>query len=258
MLKIVVSLFCEAKPLIDRYKLKQQSSSIFPIYQNETISLIISGVGSLNASAATIHLHHESRGELDDLWLNIGIAGHREAEIGAPFLVSKISHKNLKRSFYPYLPLKHNFKLASLCTLDSPSQDYLLDTLYDMEGYGFYLPALKLSTVERIQSLKIVSDNKQTNLKEISKGSVSDLIEQNLKEIEALITAMQTQKKEISLHPEFEQIKNYAHFSETEKHTLYRLLNTLHLHKPGRYSHQSLKRFASPKRAFNVSRTSNL
>ena len=51
---IQVALPCEARPIIDHYRLKRQDSSVFAKYQNAdaSLALIVSGVGKLNAATA--------------------------------------------------------------------------------------------------------------------------------------------------------------------------------------------------------------
>lgn len=246
MIKIITALLCEASPLIHHFKLKLIHSSPFLVYGNENILLAISGVGSLNASTTVMHLYHLS--DQNSLWLNIGVAGHLDAKLGNTFLISKVMHKNIKKSFYPYLPLKHKFRLSALKTLENPSQDYLPDTLYDMEGYGFYFAALKLSIIERVQILKIVSDNLSSDIKKISKDQVSGYIEQNISHIEELLSLMMKLKENDVNHPETSRIQNHLHFSETEKHKLIRHLSILHQNKPDEYSFESLKNFNSSKK----------
>lgn len=46
MIYIITTLFIEAKPIIEKYKLKKdKTSQKFQIFSNEKIKLIISGVG---------------------------------------------------------------------------------------------------------------------------------------------------------------------------------------------------------------------
>ena len=60
---LVVALKSEAKPIISYFELDHQSgNNIFPIYRNDKLghALIISGVGQINAAAATTYLASES------------------------------------------------------------------------------------------------------------------------------------------------------------------------------------------------------
>lgn len=46
-----------AKPIIEKYKLRKYGhSEKFPIYKNENITVIISGVGKVNSAIATTYL----------------------------------------------------------------------------------------------------------------------------------------------------------------------------------------------------------
>ena len=74
----VVALKSEAKPIISYFELDHQSgNNIFPIYRNDKLghSLIISGVGQINAAAATTYLASESGAPPWAAWINLGIAG---------------------------------------------------------------------------------------------------------------------------------------------------------------------------------------
>ena len=54
---IEVALKAEATPLIEAFKLKPLSGNpLFPIYENDEIKLIISGVGKIKAGAACSYL----------------------------------------------------------------------------------------------------------------------------------------------------------------------------------------------------------
>ena len=93
-MRLVTALTPEAAPLIEHYRLeKVNSSSMFPLYRNDNIYLVVSGIGKTLAAAATAYLHAMS-GELpNQLFLNIGIAGHRRAITGAPRVASRITDK---------------------------------------------------------------------------------------------------------------------------------------------------------------------
>lgn len=247
MIHLIVALHCEAKPLIDYFKLKLQEQSPFEIYQNETMKLIISKVGCLNAASAASYLGAQSK---NALWLNIGLAGHLSAKVGSLFLVSKIALKESNKVFYPYLPLKQEIARSSLLTLDKPSQEYQEDLLYDMEGYGFYFAASKFTSLERVQLLKIVSDGPQVNLKSITSSVATSLIQSQLDSIHAFIESFSSLDSCYQQHPELELLLNHWSFSQTERLKASKLINLIYLHKAGPLNFQELQTLCSKKELF--------
>ena len=74
----VVALKAEAISIIEQYKLfSYDHEGPFPIYKSKSqdIWLIVSGVGQVNAAAASIHLFEKSTKLQNSVWINIGIAG---------------------------------------------------------------------------------------------------------------------------------------------------------------------------------------
>ena len=48
------ALHCEAKPIIDYYRLKKDpAENAFDVYQDERIACVVSGIGGINMAAAT-------------------------------------------------------------------------------------------------------------------------------------------------------------------------------------------------------------
>ena len=91
MLNLVVATIPEAKPIIKFFNLKQNKLiSEFKIFENyqKTISLIISGIGKINAASAVTYLALKSKKIKNNIWLNIGIAGGKE-DIGKLFMINK-------------------------------------------------------------------------------------------------------------------------------------------------------------------------
>ena len=99
----VVALKSEAKPIISHFKLDHQSgNSIFPIYRNDKLghSLIVSGVGQINAAAATTYLASESDAPPWAAWINLGIAGSMDGEIGKLYQGIKITNPTKEKVFF--------------------------------------------------------------------------------------------------------------------------------------------------------------
>ena len=101
MINIVCALHCEAKPIVDYYKLSALPNCIFPIYSNEQINVVVSGIGKVDTSAAMTYLFVKTLEHKNSAWLNYGIAGHKSAALGTWFNVNKISEVSSGLNWYP-------------------------------------------------------------------------------------------------------------------------------------------------------------
>lgn len=176
MLNLVIALQAEAKPLISRMSLKKLTGShAFPLFASDTCRLIISGIGKCNSAAATAWLagQHSTPGQT---WLNVGIAGHKDQPLGTMLCANRITDNGSGRNWYP-VQISSPLASEQLITFDQPVKDYSHSTLYDMEATGFVQTALRFSTAELVQSVKIVSDNHDHQLCDITEPLVNQLIE---------------------------------------------------------------------------------
>jgi nucleoside phosphorylase len=162
MIFFVVALKAEATPIIEFYRLRAYTpKGLFTVYERDNIKLIISGIGK-TAAAAAVAYHYAISGQPEHtVWLNIGIAGHREDEIGGLRLAHKITDATTGRSWYPPQVISHTIATANLVTVENPEYDFGQASLYDMEAAGFYKLASRCATAEYVQCLKIISDNAQ-------------------------------------------------------------------------------------------------
>ena len=164
MIRLVVAYAAEARALIDYFKLKRlHDQNAFVCYRGQEttadIWLIVSGPGKLAAVAATAHLQGLSGFQRDQIWLNLGIAGHRDLPLGTARLCHKIIDVNSQTSYYPQLVAKSPWPSETVHTLTQPEQHYLRDGLLDLEASGFFQAALRYSSSELIHAVKVVSDN---------------------------------------------------------------------------------------------------
>ena len=90
MLIWVIALHCEAKPIIDFYRLKKTTAHKgFDLYQNQHMQCVISGIGKINAAAATAWVAALNQDQPSLAWINSGTAGGAEHALGSIFWVSK-------------------------------------------------------------------------------------------------------------------------------------------------------------------------
>ena len=100
----VIALKSEASPIISEFKMSLLSNeSLFPIYTNRKLrhALIISGIGQINAAAATAYLASRCHAQKWTAWINIGIAGYSEELVGEIFQAIKVTNFANSRSFFP-------------------------------------------------------------------------------------------------------------------------------------------------------------
>lgn len=243
----VVALKAEAISIIEQYKLvSYDHQGPFPIYKSKSqdIWLIVSGVGQVNAAAASIYLFEKSTKLQNSVWINIGIAGF-EANYGNIFKVDKIISQNNKKTFYPSTVVKNRIPYATLLTVDKPDANYSKDYMIDMEGAAFYQTVSKISSHELILILKIVSDNSSNDIKEINTINIQNLFRDKL----PLINECLSEYLEISNEEhirnrqpkEFEDVVSKFHFSFSQQHVLITLVRKFNVLYPNKNLIDSIK-----------------
>ena len=76
MLIWVSALHCEAKPVIDFYRLKKShDDNAFDLYRGDNMACIISGTGKVASSAACAWIAARYEDEASIAWINLGTAG---------------------------------------------------------------------------------------------------------------------------------------------------------------------------------------
>ena len=176
-INIVVAMKREAIPLINYWDLKENSKKFYS-NKKKKINLIISGIGKKRAEKATIYLAEKTNN--NSFFLNIGIAGHKNYKLGEVILISKITDNKSKYSWYPSLLWKTKIKKKPLITVAFPKIRYTTDHLYDMEAAGFFKGARNFVGPEKVQCIKIVSDNKDSSILNISSKKIENWIENKI------------------------------------------------------------------------------
>ena len=230
MIHFFCALPCEANPLIQHFKLTElKQFDLFPLYQSKDkqFTLTITGIGKLNAASAVSYLHACFNTKISDIWLNIGVAGHENLDIGEVRLINKITDEQDNTSWYPQIIFDAPCQQASLITLDKPSTEYQ-KTLFDMEASGFYQMATRLGTAELIHCLKIISDNTQQPTHTVNAESVKKLIAAQTETIETIVELLVSQATEMvfinTIPPNYATLIERWHFTQTEQIQLLRLL----------------------------------
>ncbi|MDH5352872.1 MAG: hypothetical protein OEY09_00405 [Gammaproteobacteria bacterium] len=191
MLIWIAALHCEAKPVIDFYRLKKSPAHRgFDLYQNDDMCLVVSGIGKTSAAAATAWVAALQSTCASTAWINLGIAGAASHEIGSAFWVSKITCKSTGQNYYPVPTFSIDFNISACTTLDQASNEYQPSTLYEMEASGFFATATRFSSAELIHCLKFVSDN-QHQQSRFEKAAISTLINQHMETIDKFAKNLQ-------------------------------------------------------------------
>lgn len=190
-LNFVTALPEEARPIVNHYRLKRRHDiHPFPVYENDNLQLIVTGIGKTAVATATGYLAGITKDHPFTAWLNVGIAGSSRHEPGDFILVHKVTDDDCQRHYYPTLWFEHPFETATLVTVVHPAVDYDRGELFDMEASAFYPAAMAFSTSELVQCCKIVSDNRQVSIQQITPQVAVQYVEQNLENIDNVAQAL--------------------------------------------------------------------
>lgn len=225
---IFVALPCEAKPVIEHFELKKELSiTAFSIYRNSNLTLTVTGIGKSAMAAGVAYSLALFPSPALPVLLNIGIAGHGTHALGSVFSADKIVDQDSGRSYYPQLVTTPACSTLTITTVSRPKSDYPVASLYEMEASAFYEAAIRFSSSELIQCIKVISDNKSNPTEQIKPAQVSLWIKDALSIIEEY--AQQLSQLALLDKPveenHFDEIAAQWRFSSNEKLQLKSLLN---------------------------------
>ena len=176
MIYIITALKPEAQAFVDFYKLKKSKLSDYTVFTNQNITLIISGLGVINARLATQTLIDQYDITDDDIYLNVGICGaSRENKTGQLLEIGSITYEDINYSFKD--------KKEIVC-LDSEASDSSYD-IVDMESYGFYDAVIHSPAIKSFYIFKVVSDHFEPHV--VTKDKTKSLIFNVINDINSLI-----------------------------------------------------------------------
>lgn len=224
---VFTALHCEAKPLIQHWHLKKHPlNQPFAIYGNERQAVIVSGIGKIAMAGAIGYTLSLFAPKESPILLNLGIAGHERADLGSLYLADKVLDADSGKTFFPQLPFPTAFPTQSVVTHSKPSADYRQNGLSEMEASAFYEMAVKFSSLEFIQCLKIVSDNRRSPIANIGENLVETWVERHLPTIDGLIECLSSLRLGLPDHEPslYRQLLAEYHFSATNAARLKNLL----------------------------------
>lgn len=188
---IYTALPCEAKPLIEHFKLKKDTTvQPFAVYLNQDICLTVTGLGKSAMAAGVAYSQALLTSVEHPVLVNIGIAGHKRHALGELFLVDKITDFDSQKSYYPPLVFRPPCPTACIQTVSRPQLDYDVEHLCDMEASAFYETATRFSTGELIHCLKVISDNEASPAENIHPQQVAQLIAAHVAAIETVLVEL--------------------------------------------------------------------
>ena len=183
MIHFIVATSFESKLIIKKLKLKKiKPSSGFDFFYNDNFSMTITGLGKINSALGVAHTFFKFKSLSNNIWINIGLAGHEKEKIGTLVLVDKIYDYETQRSIYPFFVKNYKIKKLNCTCYSKPNFNYT-NSLSDMESSGFFFSANKYSTKEIIHSLKIVSDNKFEKIDFNDTKGIERIFEKNFDQI---------------------------------------------------------------------------
>ena len=209
----VIALKAEAEEIIKSYVMQRVATTPFPVYKNKDLDmwLILSGIGQLNAVAATSYLYVKSDASYNTIWINFGIVGSRNFKVGELIQIDKITSNDFRDNYYPSPATfkNNNVERSNLITVNKPEALFKSDGVYDMEGYAFFSFAKKIASYELVSVLKIISDIPGTDLSKIDKHRVETLVSKQIQFIEKVLENLLALQKVLFL-----QLKDPKYFDE--------------------------------------------
>lgn len=220
MLIWVAALHCEAKPVIDFFRLKKSHEQhAFDVYQGDNICCIVSGIGKTNTAAATAWIAAINQQSRSIAWINIGTAGSESQDIGSVWWINKITDVESTRRAYPVPLINTKLRSEHCLTHNQVDNEYHPTFLSDMEASAFFDTATRFSSAELVHSIKIISDNKGTACSK-DKTTVSRLIQQNMTSIVEFSQALELLNQRLIQieikQSDWQRFLAQAHFSQTQ------------------------------------------
>ena len=194
MLQCIISaLKAEAEPLANFFGLKQNSTYDYPLYDGGEIKILCTGVGRKNINNILINFYDRIPKDTQTQFINVGIAGGKknECKIGECFIIDDVYDDRSEKVFNLNNKLKSHCSTQNITTVSNPISDGGLSysTLVDMEAHEICRAVYKLGPKDNLLIIKIISDFMDISNKDLSFKKVYDLVDNNLNNINRLLTA---------------------------------------------------------------------
>ncbi|MDA0837889.1 MAG: hypothetical protein O2857_08920 [Planctomycetota bacterium] len=237
MVYIVVALSCEARPIVKHFGLKAVPGEVMPIYESDYATLIVCGIGKLNAGTAAGWLEGRNSSLTPNIWMNVGVCGHRNLPQGTGSLVHKVTDHALGKTWYPSILFETPCVTRSVRTVNSTEKEFQSEDLYEMEASGFINAAMRFSTAELVHCFKIVSDNLSTGIQHLQLSEIEKFVAAHLETLSDLIEQLKEIRNSLSHESESSQfidsLLTRFHFTTYEKHQLVKIMRRIETLAPG-------------------------
>ena len=233
MLKIktvnfLVALKHEALPIIDYFELTLNNKKYGNIFSNveNNVFLIIAGIGIENSKKAVNYLKQLNYNK-DDIWVNIGIAGHKTFKVGSIYEVKKVISSNYENTFFTN-SFYNEVPTSTVCCVNKEEKKYNNKYLYDMESYGFLEALDSLTIKENIFMFKVVSDNLQFKPKSYKNFAIS-FISKHIRKIDNILDQYRNKPLEnfYDITSMLDIIKNKYHITFYNKKKMEKILTKI-------------------------------
>ncbi|MGR9086516.1 MAG: hypothetical protein ACU841_05500 [Gammaproteobacteria bacterium] len=225
---IYTALPSEARPLVDHFGLKKMTElRPFDIYGRQDMCLTVTGLGKCAMAAGVAYSQALMPAVEHPVLLNIGIAGHEDHALGRMFLIDRIIDCENGKTHYPPLLFAPVCPTGAVQTASRPQLGYDRPWLFDMEASAFYETAVRFTTAELAQCLKVVSDNRSSPADTIKPRQVSAWIADEMPAIEATLAELIRLAESITF-PEpavLSGLTRRHHFTASERAQLKKLLS---------------------------------
>ena len=225
MLIIHTALHAEARALIEFLGLKRQHDiRQFACFAADRVFLIESGIGKTDTATAVgwagAYLQTQQ-----PLWLNVGMAGHVDIEVGCLRLAHRIEDQASGQRFYPPQLLHPVPASDNLITVEQPAHEYPPDAMVDMEASAFIRSASRFSSIELVQSVKVISDNLQHPPNRMKAAEVEALMSPHMIQIDRIAQQLlELRELLIQENRQADLLLERWHFSHYQRNQLKRLL----------------------------------
>ncbi len=207
---LVVALPPEARPLVEAMDLEPlERVTPYRVFLGERVALTVSGIGKLSSASAVGYLAGLLGVPRSTAWLNFGIAGHHDLEIGTLLLAHRVVDQTSSRCSYPAvisalaeamskgMPGGRASGTAEIRTVDDAEREYQTDALYEMEAAGFMAATSRLSSAELVHVAKVVSDNTESPPERLDKHRIESIVSEVADRIAALTTTLADRAAEL-------------------------------------------------------------
>jgi hypothetical protein len=158
MTYIICAFEAEARVIIDTYKLRKDTQHAFKHFYNDTITLLISGMGQENARrCASFLLDSFSIAKEDDCFINLGIcAAQPSFPLGSLLEVVQL---HVDQQVYTLEHSSVDTPKVSCLSTDVPQHTASLQECAEMEAGALYEQLSPAFSAEKFFILKLVSDH---------------------------------------------------------------------------------------------------